>query len=938
MPYVGSTFRIPLKDGFSSNPDFDLLAPTTLVEAKNVNLHNGGIQPRGGCEVVNIDNIVPYYSEDLGTIWQPIEATESNAWQSVTYGNGVFIAVARTGTNRIMRSTDYGLTWNPIMATEQSNWYSIAYGNGVFIAVNSNGTNRIMRSIDYGLTWQAILAPQNSTWYSIAYGNGVWIIVANGGTANILRSTDDGITWNIVAAKNSTWYSIAYGNGVFIAVSYNININNGIMRSTDYGLTWSNIAVPEANNWYSVIYGNGIWVSVTYEGTYKVMKSVDDGITWTGVIAIEENNWVSVTYGNGLFIAISMAGTNRIMYSLTNGDTWISVLAPTLNTGWSSISYGDGVFVAVGLSSTGWKTKDRIMKTPTPLINVQGITQHIPESGNIIGTYCIDESDNFLVDELGGRLIDESSYIIICTSDGNIWKNYIILLKSGMTLNIKYSFEQFYGKTYIANGEDVPQVYESQYAYTYDFGTPPKCTAALAGAGAGNVNTGTHSYKITFLSTGDKESTVGLASNEVITTAGDGKVNLTFIAISPNSSCTKRKIYRTKAGGTTYYFLHEIGDNTTTTYQDDATDASISVVVPTTNEAFVPTDWQTGWPKYFFNHGRGNQQRLYAFGVDGYPNRLYASVNQEADFGDAVVTVIDLLGNRITGATEFGENLLLFSDNKSYILNDSDATVSNWGINAATWEGGAAHQDMIVNTPTDVIVVSPEFNIFSIATTQKYGDMEIGSISKPVYLQKFAEDYLDLQQISKFYTRYDKNIRAVKIFVVLKGETAPTACLVYFVDKTPETGWVEHTFDFNNHCSALIQVSENEWKIYTGGDNGKVYMLESETLRDDGQIYNWNIATTPLILDNPRNEKQFDKVWIVMKPKGTESLAVDIDIDNRALATQYLIMTAPSTNLQNYFAFVGATGQREEVKISGSDGKDSFLGSLLIDFKDLKSV
>jgi hypothetical protein len=245
---------------------------------------------------------------------------------------------------------------------------------------------------------------------------------------------------------------------------------------------------------------------------------------------------------------------------------------------------------------------------------------------------------------------------------------------------------------------------------------------------------------------------------------------------------------------------------------------------------------------------------------------------------------------------------------------------------------------MIVNTPTDVVVVSPEFNIFSIVTTQKYGDMEIGSISKPVYLQKFAQDYLDLQQISKFYTRYDKNIRAVKIFVVLKGETAPTACLVYFVDKTPETGWVEHTFDFNNHCSALIQVSENEWKIYTGGDNGKVYMLESETLRDDGQIYESNIATTPLILDNPRNEKQYDKTWVIMKPKGTESLAVDIDIDNRALETQYIIMTAPSTNLQNYFAFVGATGQREEVKITSRDGKDYFLGSLLIDFKDLKSV
>jgi hypothetical protein len=685
---------------------------------------------------------------------------------------------------------------------------------------------------------------------------------------------------------------LAYGNGVWVAIG-----KNGCIRSIDSGITWEEITVPP-NAWLGLDYGNGKFVACAYltgstDLDKLLMYSDDFGVTWNLINSLERNNWISCVYSE----------SNKWVIIATNGG--------------------------VGTH--------RIIKSSYIITKIKGISQHIPESGNIIGTYCIDESDNFLIDELGGKLIDESSDILVADASGNITKNYLTLLKTGLTLDQIYSFEQFYGKTYIANGEDIPQVYETQYNYTYDFGTPPKCTATLAGAGAGSVDAGTHSYKVTFVSASG-ESTVGLASNEITTTAGDGKVNLTFIPISANSSCTKRRIYRTKAGGTTYYLLHELADNTTTTYQDNAADSTISTVVPTENLAFVPTDWQTGWPNYFFKHGRGNQQRLYSFGVDGYPNRLYASVNQEADFGDAVVTVIDLLGNRITGATEFGENLLLFSDNKSYILNDSDATVSNWGINAATWEGGTAHQKMIVNTPTDVVVVSPEFNIFSIATTQKYGDMEIGSISKPVYLHKFAEDYLDLQQISKFYTEYDKNIRAVKIWVVLKNETAPTACLVYFVDKTPETGWVEHNFDFNSHCSAIIQVSKNEWKIYTGGDDGKVYMLESNTLRDDGRIYESSIATTPLILDNPRNEKQFDKVWVVMKPKGTEALAVDIDIDNRALATQYLIMTTPSTNLQNYFSFVGATGQREEVKITSRDGKDYFLGSLLIDFKDLKSV
>ena len=37
--------------------------------------------------------------------WLPIEAAEANQWWSVAYGNGVWIAVARNGTNRVMRST-----------------------------------------------------------------------------------------------------------------------------------------------------------------------------------------------------------------------------------------------------------------------------------------------------------------------------------------------------------------------------------------------------------------------------------------------------------------------------------------------------------------------------------------------------------------------------------------------------------------------------------------------------------------------------------------------------------------------------------------------------------------------------------------------------------------------------------------------------------------
>jgi hypothetical protein len=44
-----------------------------------------------------------------------------------------------------MTSPD-GITWTGIAAPEASTWTSVTYGNGLFVAVAYNGTNRIMTS------------------------------------------------------------------------------------------------------------------------------------------------------------------------------------------------------------------------------------------------------------------------------------------------------------------------------------------------------------------------------------------------------------------------------------------------------------------------------------------------------------------------------------------------------------------------------------------------------------------------------------------------------------------------------------------------------------------------------------------------------------------------------------------------------------------------
>lgn len=104
---------------------------------------------------------------------------------------------------------------------------------------------------------------------------------------------------------------------------------------------------------------------------------------------------------------------------------------------------------------------------------------------------------------------------------------------------------------------------------------PGACTAALIATGTGNIENGTHTYKITFVNAAG-ETELGTASNTVTVDASNKQVSLTAIPVSSSSSVISRKIYRTKAGFSQYYLLATIADNSTTTYTDNISDTNLT--------------------------------------------------------------------------------------------------------------------------------------------------------------------------------------------------------------------------------------------------------------------------------------------------------------------------------------------------------------------------
>ena len=127
-----------------------------------------------------------------------------------------------------------------------------------------------------------------------------------------------------------------------------------------------------------------------------------------------------------------------------------------------------------------------------------------------------------------------------------------------------------------------------QIAPDLPFSPPGQCNAALHTGIA--LEIGYYEYAVTFV-TANGETPAG-TRRSITTTSGNQKVDLSAIPVGPSGG-TKRRIYRTAAGGGALKLVHEIVDNVTTTYLDEIPDASLGAAPPTLNTSGSPGTWTT---------------------------------------------------------------------------------------------------------------------------------------------------------------------------------------------------------------------------------------------------------------------------------------------------------------------------------------------------------
>ena len=266
-------------------------------------------------DAANLNGIWQYYATGMSA---------AQAWNSVTFINGAFVAVgsgstlgAATTTSNYNNQGGIGGSWTAVTMPSNS-WNEVASGAVPSLATT---TGNIYAVVAVGN------AASSGTTTTAAYSN--VIVIANNtvyGTGTIGTSVLS-LWGQSTLPQNANWSSVAYGNGYFITIATN---NVYTAYSTNGGATWTQGGnLPSTQNWTKVAYGaNGVWVAVSsatggLRGT-AAAYSTDNGITWTASTLPSAQNWRDVTYAthHNNWVAVSGDATN------TSGNVAIS-----LNTG-----------------------------------------------------------------------------------------------------------------------------------------------------------------------------------------------------------------------------------------------------------------------------------------------------------------------------------------------------------------------------------------------------------------------------------------------------------------------------------------------------------------------------------------------------------------------------------------------------------------------------
>lgn len=380
------------------------------------------------------------------------------------------------------------------------------------------------------------------------------------------------------------------------------------------------------------------------------------------------------------------------------------------------------------------------------------------------------------------------------------------------------------------NGFNIPQVLKGDAGSTYDIGdggiaVPDSALATLV-AEVGAVDNGTHSYVVTYVNSFG-ETTPSVASNVVTTDAGHGKISVSNIPVFAGIGVGSKKLYRTKAAGTTYYLVTTLG-RFVTNYLDNIADGSLGAETPpVTNTAKSrPVDWRTDAGPLC---GTLHEGRVWIAGNRNSPHTIYYStIDDHENFAEGgIMVVYPGEGQTIVGVLSFKGGLVVWKYPFGvYFILTSDPDQANWRTTRITDRIGLCSPLGASLIENDVIWMDASANIQVLSATLNYGNMSALNLSQKAFLRPFLERKLNLSGLKKVVSGYYAAARQLHFACAGFGKNINTVRLV--VDfMIPENPPRFKTSD-RDVCPSLWIRQSNDLiaRPVIGDDTGQVWLLE----------------------------------------------------------------------------------------------------------------
>lgn len=349
-------------------------------------------------------------------------------------------------------------------------------------------------------------------------------------------------------------------------------------------------------------------------------------------------------------------------------------------------------------------------------------------------------------------------------------------------------------------------------------------TAAVGAAGALN---GDYRYRYSFIIKDGSgvvitESPMSDASDVLSLVNQQG--SLSDILTSGTSGVNCRRIYRTLTGGADYYPIHDIDDNTTTTYTDSISDYDAGLLSVVDDLGNPPghdnTDYFRlccAWKDRVWAAGNLYKDRVYFSGN----NRLYAWSNTQ--YFDA----------KVRGEDEFGVSAFMPRRDELVIakrrrLHKIIGTAkSNFEMIQVAERIGCISQETVVIV-RDVAYFLHEDGVYS------YGPEGLKPLSREKVDPWFTSDtFFNRARFQYAFAHYNQNYDLYELHLSAAGSTVEDRWVAWDIKKEMWLG-PHKTGACTPTCAGVMDDPNGLPVPFIGASNGHIYQKNYSTRSDDG--------------------------------------------------------------------------------------------------------